>query len=128
MPLMKRYMYTWQRQQLYSIFCLKIPSWLFVKSSETDHLWPFFLCSPREENVSWFMRKIKDLKCFLLTFLKESVFIQWTLWSRCEMSRTSDAKFSYLWFYWSITFIVFFIYFGKCIISTVLGRDISIKC
>ena len=56
----------------------------------------FFTSSFPSSPRPWFMRKIKGLKCFLLTFLKEGVFTQWILWSRYEMSRTSDAKFSYL--------------------------------
>ena len=67
-------MYTRQQQQSYSIFYLDID---IVHAKKTS---------------SCFMKKIKRLKCFLLTFLKESVLTQWILWSRYEMSRMSDAN------------------------------------
>ena len=83
-----------------------------------------------KKTSSCFMRKIKCLKCFLLTFLKESVFTQWILWLRYEMSRTSDAKFSYLWFYRNITFIIF-LYSLDSALSAQFQGEISqsnVKC
>ena len=50
-----------------------------------------------KKTPSCFMRKIKGLKCFLQTFLEESVFTQGILLSRYEMSCTSDTKFSYMY-------------------------------
>ena len=80
-------MSTWQRQQSYSIFYLKYPhdfSLNLVKQTTCGH--SFYIVHAKKTS-SCFMRKIKGLKCFLLMFLEESVFTQWILRSRYEMSR-----------------------------------------
>ena len=80
-------MSTWQRQQSYNIFYLKYPhdfSLNLVKQTTCGH--SFYIVHAKKTS-SCFMRKIKGLKCFLLMFLEESVFTQWILRSRYEMSR-----------------------------------------
>ena len=80
-------MSTWQRQQSYSIFYLKYPhdfSLNLVKQTTCGH--SFYIVHAKKTS-SCFMRKIKGLKRFLLMFLEESVFTQWILRSRYEMSR-----------------------------------------
>ena len=80
-------MSTWQRQQSYNIFYLKYPhdfSLNLVKQTTCGH--SFYIVHAKKTS-SCFMRKIKGLKRFLLMFLEESVFTQWILRSRYEMSR-----------------------------------------
>ena len=100
-------MYTWQRQQSYSISYLVYPHDSSLNLMKQTICGLSFYIVHTKKTSSCFMRKIKCLKCFLLTFLKESVFTQRILSSRYKMSRTSDAKFSYSWLYRKITFIIF---------------------